>query len=150
MPRILCVVLLLSGWQCRDTQHDNSPSPASESSDDGVVCPQLALAAFEQHIQPAIDAACGNGGCHVSDGTNVAGGGLELQKKQNDETFITNRAEMLSHRAAWLTEDGELLAKVGDDDPATHEGGNQVAEGNITEEDIVAWLEAEKSCRSDS
>ena len=145
MVRVLCILLLLCNWQCNDKASDpQSPTP------DGDQCPQLALAAFEQYIQPAIDASCSNGGCHGEDDGAIPGGGLALRAKLGDrtdsDTVTINRAKMRSHNNKRLIEDGALLGKIGDDDPATHTGGNQVAEGHITEEGINAWVKAEQKC----
>ena len=147
MARILCIVLLCSIWQCSDENND----PQSPTTDlppiEGKECPLLALYAFEQHIQPAIDASCH--ACHGEDGEHTDK--IELLKKENSDTATINRATMRSHRNKWLIDDGVLLGKIGDDDPASHrEGGNQVAAGHITEEGITAWVAAEQKCSKGS
>ncbi len=144
MARILCIVLLCSIWQCSDENNDpQSPTPELPPIE-GKECPQLALYTFELNIQTAIDASCSGGGCHGSD-ADAPGGGLELLKKENEDTATGNRANMISHRNRWLMGDGVLLDKITDD---THGGGNQVAAGHITEEGITAWLAAEQKCSS--
>lgn len=149
MAHILRIVLLFFIWQCNDNSGDpQSPTSEPSPTDGGDECPQLALDAFEQHIQPAIDASCSDSACHGID-ADPPGGGFELLKKENDETFIINRAKMLSYSITSgkkLSDDGELLQKIGDDDEASHYGGNQVALGHITEEGITAWVKAEQKC----
>ena len=151
MARVLCILLLLCNWQCNDKASDpQSPTPP----DGGDQCPQLALEAFEQYIQPAIDVSCGTGGCHGDDGENPPGGGLALRARQGDRTdsdiATINRAKMRSYGNGWLIREVEppgkgsvLLGKVSDD---THGGGNQVAAGHITAEGIEAWVKAEQKC----
>ena len=140
MLRVLCVSLLLFSWQCNDTANDpQSPTDDPSPPDGDNVCPRLALTAFEQHIQPAIDASCHI--CHGKDGEHI--NKIKLLKKESDDTITINRATMLSHRNKWLIKDGMLLDKISDN---THGGGNQVALGHITEGDITAWVQAEQRC----
>ena len=144
MAHILCIVLLCFIWQCNNKTTDpQSPPPAPSPNDSsGDECPLLVLDAFEQHIQPAIDASCSAGDCHGDD-SNPPGGGLELLLQENSDTATINRAKMRAHRNKWLIGDGVLLDKISD---KTHGGGDQVAAGHLTEEGITAWVEAEKVC----
>ena len=145
--RILCVVSLCCIWQCND--EDNDPLLADDKDKysqlalESFACQMLAFDVFKQHLQPAIDASCGVGNCHGSDGNEPPGGGLELLKGTGSDTTIKNRATMRAHRRNWLIEADELLDKLTDE---THSGGNQVALGHITEEGISAWVTAEQAC----
>lgn len=146
MTRILCITLLCLCQQCSDKDDDPPQVDPSQATANVDEC-QLALDAFALHIQPAIDASCSDGGCHGDDGS-PPGGGLLLMKKEDSDTVTVNRAKMSSHRNKWLIEkdvllDSRLLDKLTD---VTHEGGNQVELGHITEEGITAWVAAERRC----
>ena len=149
MTRLLCIIVLLSfSWQCQDEANDPlTPSSTPTPNYEGDECPGIALDAFEAHIQPAIDASCSTGGCHADDETGTPpASGLELLK--GEANLVKNRAAFIKQKH--YIKDGELLAKIGDDDPATHFGGNQVAKEHITEQGITAWVKAEQKCSSDN
>lgn len=143
------IVMLCFVWQCNNKTDDTQPTttdPHGSSEENGSNnCPQLALAAFEQHIQPAIDASCGVSGCH-GEGDGEASDRIRLlQTAENGDNAIINRAQMVKHkyRGRLLIEPGVLLGKIGGGD---HEGGNQIDLGHITEEGITVWAEAERKC----
>ena len=144
MTRIfVCTALLAAvcapSSGCRDQTDDPQSPPPDQTSATASAdkCGQHALLMFQRHLQPAIDATCGNGDCH-GDGGSPPGGGLMLLKSESD-----NRDRMSSHRNGWLIEQGRLLDVFRG---GIHEWGDQVALGHITEEGITAWVAAEHAC----
>ena len=147
MTRLLCIIALLCFvWQCNDKADDTQPNTTDPNGGGGGNgnnnCPQLALAAFEQYMQPAIDASCGTGDCHGGEASDA----IELlQATEDSDNAIINRAKMLKHRyqGKLLTENGVLFSKIGGGE---HGGGNQVEIGHITKQGITTWAEAERKC----
>lgn len=147
MLRLLLLTALLGfGWQCKDRTNTvlaPSPTPTPIAVEVRQDCYQLALMAFKQHMQPAIENSCGRAGCHATDARgNATPSGLELLG--GDGNVTTNHTTMRAYRNGYLIEDGVLLDKISDQ--ILHEGGDQIAQGHITPQSIAAWLEVEQNC----